>query len=294
MDEPGFTLKEARVCIIGLGLMGGSLALALRPHVRKILAVDQDEATCDKALRDGTADRAGDRLELAGEADLVILATPMRTLVRQVGELAAILKPGAVLMDLGSVKGPIVEAMNALPETVGAVAGHPMCGKEVSGLAHADGELFRRARFVLCRTDRTTAGPWALAHELVRVIGAEAVETDANNHDAVVAVISHLPYILASALAKTAADETEFEANVWELASSGFRDTSRLAASDPNMMADILMMNSGQILAAIAFVQSYLRTLTDRLIQNDYQGVWAMLAVAQQDRLEWERVRGLR
>lgn len=287
MDEPGFTLNEARVCIVGLGLMGGSLALALRPHVREILAVDPAAETRAKALRDGTADRAGESLDLAGDADLVVLATPMRTLVRQVGELAAILKPGAVLMDLGSVKEPVVEAMNALPQVVAAVAGHPMCGKEVSGLEHADASLFRGARFVLCRTDRTTAGAWRLANELAATIGSEAVEMEADHHDKAAAAISHLPYLMAAATAYEAGSNA-FDPFVWRLAGSGFRDTSRLAGSDPGMMADILMTNDIRVMTEIAGVQVYLQSIHEALMRRDYKALCGALSVAKSFRREWE------
>ena len=137
MDEPGFSLKDANICIVGLGLMGGSMALALQNQVAGITAVDADPATCDAAVQQGIAKQAGSSLDLAASADIVILATPVRTLIRQITELAPILKPGALLLDLGSVKGAVVEAMNTLPEHIRAVAGHPR---------HARGEKRRLFR----------------------------------------------------------------------------------------------------------------------------------------------------
>src|SRR5689334_11356103 len=116
MEEPGFSLKDAHICIVGLGLMGASIAIALRQAVW-ITGIDVDPDTCEAAMQSEIADAAGDDLNLAARADVVIIATPMQTLVRQIGELASIMKPGALLLDLGSVKMPVVEAMNALPDT---------------------------------------------------------------------------------------------------------------------------------------------------------------------------------
>src|SRR5688572_21293660 len=163
MDEPGFSLKDSNICIVGLGLMGGSMALALRDQVAGITAVDADPATCDAAVQQGIVSQASSDLSLAAGVEIVILATPVRTLIRQISEIASILRPGTLVFDLGSVKGPVVEAMNVLPEHIMAVAGHPMCGKEVSGVIHADAALYSGARFVLCRTERTTPEAWAIA-----------------------------------------------------------------------------------------------------------------------------------
>src|SRR5436190_1689467 len=111
MDDSGFSLKDAHICIVGLGLMGASLAIALRQAVW-ITGIDIDPDTCLAALQSEIADAAGDDLNLAARADVVIVATPMQTLVRQIGELASIMKLGALIMDLGSVKAPVVQAMN--------------------------------------------------------------------------------------------------------------------------------------------------------------------------------------
>jgi prephenate dehydrogenase len=106
------------------------------------------------------------------DAGLVVLAAPMRALIALVKEAGDIMRPGAMLLDLGSVKQPVVAAMDRLPEHIGAVAGHPMCGREVAGLAHADGALYQNARFVLCRTARTTENAWVVGEELVEAVGA--------------------------------------------------------------------------------------------------------------------------
>jgi prephenate dehydrogenase len=155
------------------------------------------------------------------------------------------MKPGSVLMDLGSTKVRVVEAMNSIPQESGvaAIGGHPMCGKEVGGLESADATLFRGATFVLTPTLHTTEEAVKLARELVAAVEARAVLLEAEQHDRAVAVISHLPYLLASALVQAEAQASGCDPVTGTLAASGFRDTSRLAASQTEMMLDILLTN---------------------------------------------------
>jgi len=285
---PDFALKNARICVIGLGLMGGSLAMALKNQVAGISAVDVNPKSRDQAVAWGIVGKASDDLKVAGEANLVVLATPVRTLIGQIRELAGILTPGAVVIDLGSVKAPVVEAMNTLPETIGAVAGHPMCGKEVSGLEHADSALFHMARFVLCRTERTTPEAWKIARELVEAVGAQVMEMDAVQHDRVAAGTSHLPYLLSAALTLTTGMHAAHDEMVWMLAASGFRDTSRLAGSDPAMMRDILLSNRDEVLDRISEAQSHMNEIADLMANNDGDGLLRLLCEAQNFRHEWE------
>jgi prephenate dehydrogenase len=288
MDEDGFTPDQAQVCVVGLGLMGGSLALALGGQVAAITGIDVDSATRETAVAQGVVGRAGGDLSLAAEADIVVLATPVRAIVRLVGELGGRLKPGALLIDLGSVKGPVVGAMDDLPQHVWAVGGHPMCGKAVSGLKHADAALYRGARFVLCRSERTTPAAWKLARGLVEAVGARPIGMDAVHHDQVAATISGLPYALSAALALVAGRQAEADPAVWRLAASGFRDTSRLAGSDPVMMTDILLTNADAVLEAIRQAQEHLEALAGAIGNGTLEALHAQLVEAQQRRHEWE------
>ena len=291
LGEDGFRLAGAAVCVVGAGLMGGSVVLGLRGRVAGIGIVEASQAVCEQATDRGFADWAGSDLTMAARADLVIVATPVRTLIRQVGELGRILRPGAILIDLGSVKEPVVAAMNRLPDGIGAVGGHPMCGKEVSGFAHADGGLYHGARFVLCRTERTTPAAWSAAGQLVEALGATPVEIDPARHDTVVAAISHLPYLVASALALAAGDEAKLDDSAWRLASTGFKDTSRLAGSDVTMMADILLENKAAVLGAIQAAENHLATLRELIETGDVARLRFTLEAARSARLDWEQLR---
>jgi prephenate dehydrogenase len=292
-DEPGFTrLTDLHLTIVGLGLMGGSLALALRGKVARLTGVDADSATRQAALARDVVDSAtSDLAEGVLDADVVILATPVQTILRLLDEIGPHLADGCLVMDLGSTKRIIVEAMNRLPPHVMAVGGHPMCGKEISGLAAAEAALFQGCHFVLCPTDRSPEPALGLTRALVEAVGADAVEMDAERHDRLTAAVSHLPYLLSVALVgavKTVADEDPL---AWRLAASGFRDTSRLAASDPTMMHDILLTNSGAILVALEGAVDVLLGLAAEIRAEDSEALLAGLTAVQRARTNWEASR---
>jgi prephenate dehydrogenase len=280
MDEPDFTgLSAARVAIVGLGLMGGSLALALRGHCRELLGVDSNPATLDFARRHAVVDRLVD-FEAAMESDLIVLAVPVRTILAMLAQLpakAASSQP-VVVLDLGSTKSEIAAAMQALPPAYDPIGGHPMCGKEVAGVNHADAALFQNKVFVLSPLARTSPRALSLAAAVVTGIGARPVVLEAPQHGRLAAVSSHLPYAAAVALVRAA--ESLGDAKVWELAASGFRDTSRLAASDVTMMTDILLSNRGAILDALALAQAELGALAGLLEAGEAEALSEFLSAA--------------
>lgn len=264
------SLANQRITIVGLGLMGGSLAMALRPHVGHITAVDQHRPTLQEALAQGVVDAATDRLAVGvGTADLVILATPVRVILGQLGELAGLRPEGCMVVDLGSTKQAICQAMAALPEGFQAVGGHPMCGRETSGLGAATADLYRDKTFILCRTERTTAAVEQVALELVTAVGARPLWLAAEEHDGMVAAVSHLPYLVAAGLMQQVAGLAERDERFWQVSASGFRDTSRLAGSNPAVMGDILLTNRAAVLAVLADYQERLKEVEEVLQVGD-------------------------
>ena len=237
------------IAIVGLGLMGGSLALALKGAgaVEKIIGIDRNHATLDAALARGAVDVAGDGLEIAREANVVVLATPVRTILRQLPRLGEIAADGTLILDLGSTKRQIVNAMDQLPARLFAVGGHPMCGKETSGFEAAEASLYHDKLFVLTPTARSSEASLATATELAQAAGARVTVMEAARHDRIVAAMSHLPFVVAFNLMGTVDEWAKGEDEVWNLAASGFRDTTRLAASDAEMMLDILLTNSENV-----------------------------------------------
>jgi prephenate dehydrogenase len=240
------SLSNSRVTVVGLGLMGGSLAASLSDGAAclEVTGVARRRSSIDRAITLGWVDHGTlDLREGVGVADIVVLATPVRAIINLIGQLGPWLKEGCLLMDLGSTKWGVVAAMENMPVGVEPVGGHPMCGKEFSGLEAAEPGLYEGATFVLTPLDRTSPDARQLAHELVRAVGAHPLVLDPKRHDQLVGAVSHLPYCIAAALVQTAAEVGSEDERLWELAATGFHDTSRLAASEVTMMRDILLTN---------------------------------------------------
>jgi len=278
---------EFTICIVGLGLMGGSLALALKQAgwARHIVGVSRSRTTL-AAARDGGAIDVGtsDLAEGIAAADVVVLATPVRTILQllpQVGRHAA---AGALILDLGSSKTQICAALAELPAHLEPMGGHPMCGKEVAGFAAADASLFQRRPFVLCPLPRTAPAALRLADSLARATGAHPVVLTPGEHDRAVAAISHLPYTVAVALVNTVGATGNPLA--WSLASSGFRDTSRVAGSDVDMMLDTLLTNREAVLTWIEAFAAQLDGLRDALATGDEPALRAQLTAARAKRVQ--------
>jgi prephenate dehydrogenase len=287
LDEPDFTsLAHCRVALVGLGLMGGSLALALRGRCAEIVGVDTQPETLAFALKHSIIDRAAD-FDSALACDLLILAAPVRAILSQLDYLTRTtfsLPPSSFILDLGSTKSQIVAAMEKLPARFDPVGGHPMCGKEVSGIENAEAELFRDKTFVLTPLARTSPRAQKLAHELIEVIGARPFSLSAERHDMLAAAASHLPYLAATALMRAA--QTLDDDQFWTLAASGFRDTSRLAASDVTMMTDILLTNRAAILDSLKHYRVELDTLFHLIDAADPHALRAALMPAQAHRAQ--------
>jgi prephenate dehydrogenase len=276
-------LRDARVVIVGLGLMGGSLGLTLIRGglCREVVGVARRPETIREALAAGAAQRATtDLAEGVAGADVIVLATPVRTILRQIRQLAALPLDPCLVLDLGSTKGEIVSAMEALPAQVQPVGTHPMCGKEPTGLAAAEPTLYHGAPWVLVPLPRTLPHALALARELAEAAGARPLVLAAARHDRLVAAISHLPYALAVALVLAAAEAGAEDGTVWELAASGFRDTSRLAASDVSMMLDILLTNRAAVGDALRRAAAQLGQLADLIAAGDEENLCARLRAA--------------
>ncbi len=287
-QEDSFSrLKGASFTIIGLGLMGGSLALALKAHGigRQVWGVTRRSAIIDRALEMGAIDRGTtDAMEGVTEADIVVLATPVRTIVELLHQIGPHLKAGCLVLDLGSTKRAIVEAMASLPAGVEPVGGHPMCGKEVAGIWAAEASLYEGAIFPLVPLERTSSEALALAECLVESIGATPLIIDARRHDRLVAAISHLPYLTAVMLVSAAAEVAREDPLAWPLAASGFRDTSRLAASDVTMMHDILLTNREHVGEMLHRYRRHLSRVIELIENGDEDKLRAVLEQAWQDR----------
>lgn len=283
-------LHTCTIAIAGLGLMGGSLGLALQGKVARIVGVARRRETLHQALAMGAIDEGYATLAAGvSTADLVVLATPVGIVLEQIAELSALASAGAlpsgcVVLDLGSTKEQVCQALGTLPDNVQPVGCHPMCGKETSGIEVAEARLYQGAPFVITPLPRTRPQTVALVTALAEAIGARPIELDAARHDRLVAAISHLPYMLSVALFAAVDDMAQDDQMVWELAAGGFRSTTRLAGSDVTMMLDILFSNQANVLILIDALRQRLNEMEALLRAGDRPGL----------RFHAERIRGLR
>ena len=285
-DDPGFftrpNLAECTVAILGLGLMGGSLALALRGRCQKILGYDPDPRAVALAGERQAVDLAADDLQtvLAG-VDLIILAAPVRAIIQQLAVLPDLHPGRAVVIDLGSTKQEIVQAMACLPERFDPVGGHPMCGREKGTLTAADKDLFQNHTFAFTALDRTSGVARRLAEELAQAVGAHALWLDVETHDRWTSASSHLPYLVANALAAATPSEAA------PMIGTGFISTSRLAISPAEMMLDVVLTNRVNVLKALRTFRGRLDQLERCLEKGDEDTLRELLrdGAAQRERL---------
>lgn len=239
------------IFLIGVGLIGGSLGLALRERGHRVIAWDINSEALERSISMGVADAVStDFIISCAECDIAVVAVPVAQVAEQV---AAALNAGApVVTDVGSVKAPIVAAVNALSERSECfVAGHPMAGSEHDGLDGADADLFVGATWVLTPTATTNQEAHTRARSLAMMVGAEVIEIEPERHDALVAVVSHVPQLAATSLMDVASQAGDGSAVMLRLAAGGFRDMTRIAASHPAIWPDICAANKDAIVEAL-------------------------------------------
>jgi prephenate dehydrogenase len=285
------------VSIVGVGLMGASLALALRESKNaarygKLIGVARREDTVREALHRKIVDEATtDFARGVAEADIIVLATPVRTSIEQIHVLANVARTGAMVTDLGSTKGDVIAAMDQLPERLRAVGSHPMCGKETSGMDVAEANLYVGRPWILTRTRRSDESSFTTIKQLAEDVGAVTLEIEAARHDAVLAMASHLPYAVALALMTTADAASQNEELIYRVMAGGFRDTSRVAASDVTMWTDILLTNKSAALGAMRDFQFNLDQLIALIERDDETGLRSYLGAAADARKSKVKVR---
>ena len=268
--------------------MGGSLALRLQAEqaCRKVVALLRRESAVTEAEAKGVVNWATtDPTAALVEADIVIFATPVRILIQQLLNYRSYFKPGAIITDLGSTKRDIMQVMVELGSGVYPIGSHPMCGKEKAGLAVAEATLYEGATWVISPLPDTPVGVIQHIDRLARLVGANPLQLEPARHDQLVAAISHLPYLLSSALVLAAQTVAREDERVWQVAASGFKDTSRIAASNVDMMMDILLTNQDATGDMLRRMREQLDRLTQALTGGDEQKLRQLLEQARDQRL---------
>jgi prephenate dehydrogenase len=251
IEENEVTQME-KIAVLGLGLIGGSLGLALQQAgvAKQIAGYDTNPDATHRALvRGAITDMCITVEEAVQQADIVALATPILALPELLERIAPVLKPGALVTDTASTKAQILTwAQTMLPANVVFVGGHPMAGREHSGIEAAEVGLFEGCAYCLTPTAQTPSEAIAQLSQIVIRLGARPLVLDAERHDRLVAGISHLPFVLSSTLVRVLGKGEDW-AEMTGLAASGFRDMSRLAAGSPTMYRDVCLTNKAAILS---------------------------------------------
>jgi prephenate dehydrogenase len=271
-----------RLAIIGVGLIGGSLALALRKKglVGEVVGIGRGETNLRRGVELGVIDRYSlDPGEGVRGADLVFLATPVCTIADIVGRIAPHLAPGAIVTDGGSVKEEIVAACEPLmPDGTFFVGGHPVAGTEHSGVEAAFATLYENRRCILTPTGGTDPAALAVVAKMWEAAGSEVVLMDVHKHDRVLAAISHLPHMVAYSLVNAVGGYDRFDESILRYSAGGFRDFTRIASSDPAMWRDIALMNREAILEMIDFFAGSLAELRNHVTTSDSAGLQRFFA----------------
>src|SRR5579883_3172999 len=267
-------MRVNTLVIVGVGLISGSIALAARRRgiAARIVGIDQQQESLDRALRAGMLDEAYPDLKFAGPADLIVFCTPVNCIAAQVIEASAHCQPGTLLTDTGSTKAAILrDVRGRLPPDIEFVGSHPLAGSEKHGPDHASAQLLE-GRLVI-----VTPGPDSTDNVLSRIrdfwaaLGAQVRMMDAVEHDRALALTSHLPHLLSSALAGILPPE------LYDLTATGFRDMTRLASGQPALWSAIFRANQANLLAALDHLEKQLRCFRDALLQDDRVELEALL-----------------
>jgi len=275
-----------RLAIVGLGLLGGSVAKAVRAEslAREIVGIGRNPASLAPALSEGAVDSVTTDLRAGlGAADMIVLATPVATLEQQMSAVWSAAEPHALVTDVGSTKAAIVRVAETLSAArpLDFVGSHPMAGSNLSGFGVARADLFRGATIILTPTDRTARDAVKRVTEFWEAVGGRVVSMDPATHDRAVAAVSHLPHLVADALVDAV---IRMDPQFFDVAARGFKDTTRIAASNPTVWREIFEENHEALAEAVAAFRAALDNLERVLRAGDASRIEA----------ELERIRAVR
>jgi prephenate dehydrogenase len=283
-------MKNIRnITVIGLGLIGGSLALALKRLGKNFVVTGYDienDAMNIAKYRNIIDIIASDYIEASKNADLIIIATPLSKIIDVVESIKYNLKKDVIITDVGSAKEKIVKKINnILPEDAYFIGGHPMAGSENEGVLSAKPDLFKNAFYILTPTEDTITEHLLTLHNILTKIGARVISISPEEHDENVALISHLPHILSTNLIEIVNDRQKKLKNLFKLCAGGFRDMTRIAASNTKMWLDITIENREEIIKSIDLYINHLEKFKKGLYGNDSDFIREHYLKAQEARI---------
>ena len=278
--------------VIGCGLMGGSFALALKRAglVKRIVGYSKSPSTTERARKLGIIDVAAESALLAvSGSDIVLLAVPVAATETTFKAIRHLVDPSMLVMDVGSTKRDVVDAARrALRERVPSfVPAHPIAGKEISGIQHADAELYRGRQVILTPLQQTLPAMVQKATDVWSAIGAQVLKMSPENHDAAFAAVSHLPHLLAFAYFSAVMNQPAGR-DFLALAGPGFRDFTRIAASSPEMWRDVLVANREELLKQSARFRSALEALEHVIREGNADALEGLIRQPSEARAAWQ------
>lgn len=278
--------------LIGCGLMGGSFALALKRAglVKRVVGYSKSPSTTERARQMGVIDvEAPSALLAVSGADIVLLAVPVSATEATFKAIRHLITANTLVMDVGSTKRDVVDAARrVLRDNVGSfVPAHPIAGKEVSGVEHADANLYSGKQVILTPIERTLTAQLNKAASVWTALGCHVVQMSPQAHDAAYAAVSHLPHLIAFSLINSITSQAH-GADYMSLAGPGFRDFTRIAASDPKMWRDVLIANREELLAQSRLFQQTLQQLEKLISAHDGDAVEKLIEQASLKRSTWK------
>ena len=277
--------------LIGCGLMGGSFALALKQAglVKRVVGYSKSPSSTERARQLGIIDSAAASAALAvSGSDIVLIAVPVAATEASLKSIKPHLTPDMLIMDVGSTKRDVMDAARrALREQVGLfVPAHPIAGKEVSGVENADADLYTGKQVILTPIERTLPAQLQKAQELWSLLGCKVLSMSPEQHDAAYAAVSHLPHLIAFALMNAISGQPQGQ-EFLSLAGPGFRDFTRIAASEPTVWRDILLSNRDELLAQSRIFQAQLQALEKMISSADAPALEGLITKASMTRAHW-------
>jgi prephenate dehydrogenase len=276
------------VAIVGVGLIGGSLGGALRrKKLARVIGVGRNAGRLEAARQAGVIDEAArDIRDAAARADLIVFCTPVDRIAADAREAASVSRKGTLLTDAGSVKGPICDALaSGLPDGITFIGSHPLAGSEKQGFEHSNPQLYEGRVCVITPLPHSPRGEVARLRHFWEAVGSRVIELSPVDHDRALAQTSHVPHVVAAALAAT------LDRDCAPLAASGFRDTTRIAGGDPDLWVAILLENAEAVLASLKKYENVLGAFTSAVGSRDAESLRQLLAEAR-DRRESLRPSG--
>ncbi|MEI6290484.1 MAG: prephenate dehydrogenase/arogenate dehydrogenase family protein [Chloroflexota bacterium] len=275
--EEEILLSQTKITIVGLGLMGGSLALALRGKCFSLLGIDPDPKTREIAISQNIVDRVEEDIDNIFQiSDLIILCTPVEQILNILEKFPQNCQNPCIVMDIGSTKVEIIKKMEKLPPIFDPIGCHPICGKEKLSIENAERTLYYSAPFIVTPLNRTSPRALSIVYQIISAIGGKLITLSPIEHDRILASTSHLPFIISSILALST------EPSVAEFIGPGFRSASRLAGTPSSMMLGVIMTNRDNLLVNLEKFQEELAVFISAISENDFDTIESSLISAQE------------